>query len=414
MKCFNQASIRYVIWMLVFTGLLCGTVAHAVFEPSPLSDPSRRWAISAAASGGYDDNIFDSPSDSPNKKSSATSVLESKFYVNYPMDQTFLGLRYAYNAIYYWDRSGGDPWDQSHVADFIFSHRFNPRLQLDLTDNFRRGLSPELVNIANGTPYISQQQGDYFYNYLNAALTYNISRLWTLTITTGWETWSYDNPAVVYGNDRNVYSPGIGLNYTLSPSTTLGIEFHEGIVDYSNPGANDAQNSHSETVYLTLMHQFNPQLSGQINVGGSVAEYGDGTGNSSPYASGSVTYRYAVNGTATLGTSYFLYTSDQNGFRSAETLATFLQVNQSLTPKLTATLGLNYIHSLLSNPDPTIAPTVAGEPSSDAWRLNLGLSYACTHWFSLDLNYSFDTVTSQIPGNSFDRNRVSAGVRFTY
>lgn len=413
MKCFNQTRRLYATWILVSLGLMLSTLAYAVFEPSQLPDPSRRWAVSALVSGGYDDNVYSSSSGDPNKKSSSTMVFEPKFYLNYPMDQSFIGLRYAYNATYYLDRGGGDSWDQTHIADFIATHRFNPRLQLDITDSFRRGLSPELVDMVDKVPYIRQQQGDYYFNNLVANLTYNLSRLWTLNIGASWEYWSYDETSVGVQNDRNVYSPNIGLNYTLSPSTTIGLNFREGIVEYSTPGTNDARNSHSETVYLSLIHQFNPKFSGQINAGGGVTEYGDDHSSTSPYASGSLTYRYAMNGTATLGSSYFLYTSDQYGYRSAETLATFLQINHMITPKLGAILGGTYIHSMYGDPDPWIAPLVASDPKGNAWRLNLGVSYAFTRWFNAELNYTFDRVCSEI-GSSFTRNRVWAGVRVTY
>ncbi len=411
MKHFNQMRKLCASWTLVVVGLMLSSLAYAVFEPSQLPDPSRRWAVSALVSGGYDDNVYTSSSDDPNKKSSGITVVEPKFYLNYPMDQTFIGLRYAYNATYYWDRTGSDAWDQSHIADFIASHRFTPRLQLDVTDSFRRGLQPELVDMSTGVPYIRQQNGDYYYNNLIGTLTYNLTRLWTLSVGMGWEYWSYDEATVATDNDRNIYSPNIGINYTVNPSTTIGLYFRESLVEYSTPGLNDARNSHTETVYLSLIHQFNPKLSGQINAGGGVTEFGDDHSSTSPYASGSLTYRYAPNGTVTVGSSYFLYTSDQYGYRSADTLATFLQLNHMITPKLAATLGGTYIRSEYGDPDPWLTPL--GEPKSDAYRVNLGLNYAFTRWLSAELNYTYDRVSSQL-GNSYDRNRVWVGVRVTY
>jgi hypothetical protein len=211
-------------------------------------------------------------------------------------------------------------------------------------------------------------------------------------------------------DDRDIYSPRITLNYTLNPTTTLGLNLNLGIVDYDLPGEKNARNSTSENISLTLTHMFNPKLNGQITAGGGITEFGDGQTSSSPYASGNLTYRYAANGTVSCGASYFLYTSSQYGYRSAETLASFVQFHQAITPKLMAILGANYIYSLYDNPYPPTLPTGL---DSQAWRFNIGLSYAFTRWISAECHYSFDTFTSQT-GFAYDRNRVWAGMRFTY
>jgi len=417
MKSLNQSNQRNLLWSLIVLGLLISNLAQAVYEPSQLSDPSRRWSVDVGISGGYDDNIYSHPANDPDKKSSASTTLNPRLFVNLPLDQTFLGLRYSYDWIYYWDRIGGEKFDQNHNADLIFSHRFNPRLQLDLTDNFRRGISPALTEIAPGVNRILQEQGNYFFNNLTATLTYNLTRVWTLSIYNSWEYWSYDNEGTVANpgpatQDRNIYSPGVGLNYLLSPATTLGVNLRLGIVDYDDPGPNNEKNSTSETAFLFLSHLFNPQISAQISAGGSVTEMGDNHSSSSPYASGSFTYRYAPNGTVSIGGSYFLYTTDQNGYRTSDTLASYLQFSHAITPKLTGRLGVTFIHSELNDPESGM-PVGTPNPSEDSWRFNLGASYGFTRWLFGEANYEF-THGSGMGGGSYDRNRFWAGVRLTY
>ena len=410
MKSPNRTSQRHLTWLFLTLGVLSSSPARAVYEPSQLADSSRRWSVDAGLSVGYDDNVYSA--NGSRKQGSTTTTLNPRLFLNIPLDQTFLGLRYSYDWIYYWERTGGEKYDQNHSADLIFSHRFNPRIQLDLTDNFRRGISPALVNIAIGVPYIQQEQGNYFYNNATATLTYNLSRLWTLSVYNGWEYWSYDNSAVA-SQDRNVYSPGAALNYLLSPVTTLGINFRMGIVDYRDPRTNNALNSTTETAFLSLSHAFNPQLSGQISAGGGVTELGDGHNSSSPYLTAGLTYRYAPNGTVTVGTSYFLYTSDSYGYRNSDTLATYLQFCHAVTQKLTARVAVSYIHSKYNDPDFSLPTTVQSNPSDDSWRLNLGTTYVFTRWLQGEFNYEFTHVTSDL-SNAFDRNRVWVGLRVTY
>ncbi|MCX7887514.1 MAG: outer membrane beta-barrel protein [Verrucomicrobiae bacterium] len=405
-----QKNCFRLVATVALQGLLVGAVAYAVYEPSQLPDPSRRWSVELSASAGYDDNIHSRSDGDPNKKSSATAMLNPKFALNIPLDQTFFGLRYNYQWIYYWDRIGDEDFDQNHVADFIFSHRFTPRLQLDINDNFRRAISPELVEIIGGVPYIRQERGDYFYNNLSTAITYNLTKVWTLTIANGWEYWSYDEAAAA-DQDRNVFSPGIGLNWLVNPATTLGIHYRAGLVDYDDPGPNDMKNSLSHTAYLFLSHLFNPQLSGQLSAGGTVSETDDGQKSSSPYVAGSVTYRYAPNGYLSVGASYFLYTSEQYGYRTAETVASFLQCNHGITPKLIARCAVRFVYSEYGDPSFVVPPGLP-KPTSDSWLVDVGLSYSLTRWFIIDANYSF--VRGSGVGNDFDRNRVWGGFRLIY
>jgi long-subunit fatty acid transport protein len=139
---------------------------------------------------------------------------------------------------------------------------------------------------------------------------------------------------------------------------------------------------------------------------------GDGHGSSSPYASGAFTYRYGAHGTVSIGASYFLYTSDQYGFRTAETIASYLQLSHAITTKLTGRIGVSFIHSELNDPDFTIPPGTP-TPSEDAWRVAVGATYAFTRWLYLDANYEF-LYSSGVMGSGFDRNRVWAGIRVTY
>ena len=402
------------ISLVFICGLMFTTIAQAVFVPTQLADPSRRWSVSASVMGGWNDNIWTRPDGAPDKKSSATTTLEPHLYIYLPSDQSFFALRYTYDGIYYWDRGGGDPWDHTHIVDLTASHRFNTRLQLDVTDSFRRGLSPELADMVNNVPFIRQQQGDYFYNNLNANLSYILTRLWTLTVGMTWDYWSYDLAASGDSLDRNIYTPNIGLLYTLSPSTTLGATLRVGVVDYKNPGLNNNKNSTSETAFLSLTHMFNPQLTGQVSGGAGFTTFGDDHETASPYFNANLTYRYIQNGTVSIGTSYFLYTSDQFGYRSSDTLANYLQVNQGITGKLFANLNIAYVHSEYGNLEPSLAGLSPASTKDDAWRIGLGATYNFTRWISFDANYSFDTVSADISGHAYERNRFWAGLRVTY
>ena len=51
---------------------------------------------------------------------------------------------------------------------------------------------------------------------------------------------------------------------------------------------------------------------------------------------------------------------------------------------------------------------------SDYYSLGVNLSYSFNQHFSVDAGYNYDDLTSQIPGNSYTRNRVYLGVSAAY
>jgi len=402
----RQWTIGMVVWL--------GTAsAWAVYNPFPLRDATRAWSVSLYSRGGYDDNINTS---SKNRDGSTTFYISPQVLLNLALEETFAGLRYSYGATYYTERStrsSSGAWDQSHSADFLFSHQFGPRLVLDINDRLRRGVEPELVEYQAGQPVTVRRVGDYYYNNLNGVLTYNLSRRWTVSTSGSWQLWRYDNSVLASNSDYNVYQSVNTLQYSLDPQTYVGANYRFSATRYSEPGLNNGRDSDSHAVYASLMHRFNPKLTGSVNAGYEHREYRDDATAESPYGTLSLSYSYAPGSALTMGLSYSFSDSapGYSSYRTAESLVGSLQVSHLVTPKLRLSVDTAYGFSTYKDP-------LTGSPSATVSPQTVSVGavarYSFTSWVSAELSYYYNLQYGDSEVTDFYRNRIYLGVRFVY
>lgn len=394
-------------WLVAAMAVAFAVPSWAVYNPFPLRDSTRPWALSLNTSVGYDDNINTTHA---NRDDSLTYGISPQALVNWVLEETFVGLRYTYSATYYEKRAN---WDQSHSADFLFSHTFNPQLVLDMSDQFRRGVEPDLVELIAGVPVTIRRVGDYYYNNLSDTLTYNLSRRWTVSAAGSWQLWRYDDDTVAVTSDYDVYQEVGTLLYSVSPQTFVGANYRYAATRYKSPGINDARNSDGHAVYATLIQRFSPQLTALVNAGYEVREFEDGASSDSPYVVGSVSYSYAPGSAASLSVSY-AFTDTGPGYstyRSSEAVVTALQVSHQITPKLRLSVSTSYSYGTYSDP---LVVTVNQALNPETLSASAVLRYTFTSWLSSDLSYSYDLQFGDSAVTSFYRDRVSLGLRFVY
>lgn len=356
---------------------------------------------------GYDDNVNTT---SANKQGAATTAIEPQLLVNIPLETTSFGLRYTYGATYY--STQRSTIDQSHSAELAFSHTFTSRLDLGVRDNVVRGLQPELVQLTTGVPVITRIRGDYLYNSLNGTLSYALSQRWMLSLGGTWQLWRYDDPAISIANDLDAYQATLGAAYAINPRTTLGVNYQYGRVNYVNTGTGRARNSDSNTGFLSLVQRFSPKLSLQVNGGYELRDFDDGTSENAPSVSASLSYNYATRSAVTAGFSYQLSTTEVAAYRATEAASLFGQINHAFTPKFNASANVAY--SLFTFRSPTPGSLLQPGLEETGFQVGLTLTYEFRRWLSADLRYTYNQVTSDLGGRSFDRNQVSMGLRLAY
>ncbi len=384
--------------------------AQALYEPAKLQDPARRWAVTLALREGYDSNVFTTPT---NAIASWTTTFEPQVLVNIPLEQSFIGLRYTYGAIYYADRPG-EAWDTYNTADLLFSHTFTSRLQFDARDQFRQGNEPELVDVpTTGVQDVQRKKGDYLYNNLTGTLAYNLTRRWTAQMGGGWVYWNYDDQSVAEFNDRNIYQGSLSMLYAIDPRTTVGVNYRHFRSEYYS-ATNDVRNSSSNLGYLSVVRRVNPRLSLQGDGGIQLVDFDNGDQDTAPAAGLGLTYNYGPENTLTAGFRYLLLNSQVSQFRTIETFVMYLQATHQITKKFRTQGNLSYVLGSYENPDPLSGSTLTSA-YQDSFSLGATLTYDLTRWCHADLDYIFDDVRATPDlEQTFRRSRVSLGLRLTY
>jgi hypothetical protein len=249
-----------------------------------------------------------------------------------------------------------------------------------------------------------------------------------MTLQGGWDLWRYDTSVITNGtetgpaiNDRDSYRGTLETLYGLSPRTFAGVGYQFSVDDYVQPGSNDERNSTSHIGYFAVNQIFSPKLSSSLHGGVQLREFNGGTNDISPFATASLNYNFARQGTASLGFQYQLFSTEVSGFRSTETAQLYGQARYRFTQKFSASAHGVLSMSTFQDPTSTKAVTITlsnGKQriptGEDTYSAGLVLDYDLAPWASSFVHYDYESVISDIPGRTFSRNRVGLGLSLHY
>jgi hypothetical protein len=176
-------------------------------------------------------------------------------------------------------------------------------------------------------------------------------------------------------------------------------------------------------VYLGVDHSFRPDLTGSLRLGGRYIEfYNDPSGNGNgwgPYAMANLTWTYAPDSRVEVGVSQDINSSDvvgsgdpisgqQNTFTSStETTVVYGSIKHRITPKLYGSILGQFQNS-------TFMGGFGDGLSERDFLVGLNLTYQFNPHLSSEIGYNYDRLESDLPGRTFDRNRVYIGVTASY
>jgi len=400
------------------------------------------WRVSGTLRGFYDDNYTTASSGS--KKGSFGFEVSPQINLNVPLQQTELGLRYTYGLYYYQERQdlGQDPIDQSHQLDLWVDHAFTERWQAKVQDSFVVGQEPELIDPNTSNP--TRTEGN---NIRNTA-TLAVHTIWTRLFSTAFgyqnSIYDYENSGATVSNiatngaslagelNRLDQSVSLDLQWQIAPATMVFLGGAFEWVDYTGdepialnssgfgPAVyfSDSRNVRSYFGYVGMDHSMLANLSFIGKVGAQYSDnYNDPFGSTSvnPYADISLVYTYLPGCYAQLGFTQTENATDQvsldpnNGHiaMSTESSTVYASINHKLTTKLLGTVVGRWQHSVYNG-------GASNNQADDYYSMGLNLSYSFTPHFSADAGYNLDNYESQIPNNSYTRNRVYIGVSAVY
>jgi len=397
-----------MLWLF----FLAVRTALAGWEFTTPADPNRSWSINATSGGSYDDNINASEKD---RQSGLRSTSAIKFRASVPFERFLMGVQYEYDVDYPRDINLGG-YDETHNLSVAANYVFNPRLTLNINENFVNSLQPELVLGPANAPITVIQAGTYVYNNIGGGLSFSLTPRWVLSASGSWDIWRYQVPSVADSNDHVDYSTTLSALYSVDPRTIIGLNYQYGQDVFSNPGFNNGRNASADTGYLSIVRRLNPQLSLSVNGGYTIRQSEDGSTSTSPTGYASLVYNYGLESTLALTFAESLSEASLQGTRqysSQESTSFSLQAQRRLTVRLSVSADLTYTRTAFSAP---LAPGVTLKPTEEALTGGVSVNYAFRDWVSAVLGYAYTQLMSSDSNliQPYDRDRISLGISLTY
>jgi hypothetical protein len=247
---------------------------------------------------------------------------------------------------------------------------------------------------------------------------------------------NYSNPSVAGLMNRIEQSAWLNLQWQVRPETMVLVGGNFGLVNYTADEQiafsfplytitgnqfyySQNRDSRSYIGYVGFQHAFLPNLSMNAQGGVQYTEnYNDPLSSPAlaPYAVISATYTYLPGSYAQVGFQQRRSATDIVGnpalasgkiTEDQESSVIYASINHRFTPRLTGNVTGNLQFSTFN----------VGEydnQSQTMYSMGLNLSYSFNPHVSVEIGYNFDDLTSDVPGEKYQRNRVYAGVTGTY
>jgi hypothetical protein len=436
--------------LFVSVGLIAAGSAslQGAYAPDWNSMEASMWRASGTLRGFYDDNYATASSGA--KQGSLGFEVTPQLELNIPLQQTELGMRYAYGMYYYQKRAdlGQDPIDQTHQFDLWLDHAFTERWQARMQDSFVIGQEPELLDPTN-TSRPTRASGNNIRNTGSLTLNTTWTRLFSTSLNYQNSFFDYQeggiteadlaagDPASLAGIlNRIEQSVSLDLRWIVGRETTAFLGGSYAWVNYTgnepiayNPIGfflgngplyyySNSRDSRSYFGYFGLQRSMLANLS---FIGKAGVQYTDNyndplsTTSLNPYVDLSLIYTYLPGSYAQLGFTQTENATDQVALDNntgritlfTESSTVYTSLNHKLTPKLLGTIIGRWQHSVFSG-------GFYNKQANDYYNLGLNLSYTFNPHFSADVGYNFDDLVSKIPGYGYARNRVYLGVTAAY
>jgi hypothetical protein len=429
-------------------GLAALGVASAQAQVAGLTPTmTKPWSVSATLRGFYDDNL--NGASNPTQDTFGFEVSPAVgWQFACPQTHVSVGMVYAFKWYDHIPANQSQPYDQTYALNLALEHAFSERQQLVVGDSFVIGQEPDFLRADNSMATFQRIPGSNIRNYGSIAFKEQFTRLFGIEV--GYNNAFYDyadtggdatSPSSSGLLNRLEHTIHLDTRWVLQPETVGVFGYQFRWVDYTATGPNSEigftadttdfpdnivhspnRNYREHYAYVGVDHTFRPDLVASARVGAQFLDfYNDptGTGNGwGPYGMLNITWLYAPDSRFVLGVSHDINSTDIGGApsistanntftTSQETTVVFASVNHRITAKLRGSLIGQFQNTTF----------VGGEVNSESeqfYLLGLNLNYQFTQHLSGEIGYNYDKLESQIPGRSFDRNRVYIGVTAGY
>ena len=397
----------FIASAILFSGAVQGQGLYDI-APNDEAEESSPLSWSAGISYNYDDNVTPTAGlgASDDKASSINAYVGASLVSITP--QTTWDVFSRLGGTFYTDSLEAPDTDDLYTQARLgvnLAHRINERLRLTSRNYFAYELEPD-YSYGFST---DRQLEEYFHYQSDNAVGYRWNdRFATYTGVTLREVLYGDDSS---DDDRTIFSLYNQFRYRASEQTVWTLDYRYSETDSSGT----ASDSTNQYITLGAEHRFSPNSVFAIKAGMQLRDVAEGEDENAPFAEAAVRTRvneqlsirsFARYSIEDYGTSFEGFTYDNN-----TTLRVGISADYAISPDLTLQGGAKLIFSDMQ--DGRLVPGPGTEPDADIDLLNLylGFSYRINDVYYLTGSYNWTDSDSDLDNRTYDRNRVSLGLR---
>lgn len=248
-----------------------------------------------------------------------------------------------------------------------------------------------------------QTRGDLINTLGRLDFSYRFTPRISLTGTASYSGNRYTEKLEQTGN-YDEWTFGLEGRYLWKPRWTLLAEVRQAQIAYPESPTIDAT-----TTFALIGTEFvlNRRLSGSLRLGSSLKQFKTGDPQIAPYLESTVTYLSTAR-SSIVWTNRFGFEEVSSPDDERLVYRSTISYQYAFTPRLRGSASVNLIHEIQTN---TLTNT---EFAQDTFDSNLGLDYQVTRKFNVNLGYSFTITNSNTKVSDYYRNRISFGGQYTF
>ena len=378
-----------------------GSVRLGLGGIAPTFYLGRRFRLSTSLTGGYDDNVNNTPTGSPSWFASPSAV----FTYQFGNPRLAMDLIAGAGITYYFDHPDGRDYDPNIYLRLSLVYEASERLTFDVSAFASYQAQPDVTSALSA----NRQLGNFFRSEDNISADYKWTPLFSTVTSYTFSALEYQNSSASSG-DRLENQLGEHARYLLFPTTTATAGYRIGITDYQTTGHNHI----NQTLTAGLDQTFGPHLIGTFQ--GGVQFRSEQT---SPYIDAAL--HYSFTSANVIWTNHYSIEESGTGAGSGrETFRTNLALNYRVTARISANLAVSYQHGTGAQAaEIGFSGGVAGG-AENVFDVSSGVRYAITRSLAINAGYSHteldrgsrSAIASQLL--SYTRNRYFAGLTFKF
>jgi len=416
--------------IIASAGLVAVSAAglHAAAPGLSPMEASKPWSISATLRGFYDDNY--AAAHKSFEDDSFGIEIRPAAALNFPFEQSFIGLGYIYDLKWYEGRPD-EEIDQSHEFTLKADHRFSERYSIDFQDSFVYSDEPGILEDQGFVTQFLRTDAEAFRN--RAAINFDAQLTDLVGLGLGYQNGWYDYDQEGPGSrsallDRWEHDFNIEGRWHARENLFASLGYGLGIVSYtgddviadSGPpffvplAVSEDRDQVAHRVYVGAEQAVTSQFKVSAKVGGEYTDVEVGDDDLTPWAEVAGSYNYLPGSYLQFGFRHDRNPTDRthpdadgNIVTDQESSALFASVTHRITPRLDGSIIGRVQRSEFRD------GSIDGDIDYFV-MLGLNLEYRFTPNWSTEVGYNYDRLDSDLGGRSFTRNRVYAGVRATY